>query len=146
MKKYYIAYGSNMDLEQMAFRCPRARLLGTGEIADYELLFKGSLTGAYATVEAKEESRVPVLVWEIEETDEKSLDRYEGYPRLYDKREIPVAVDGKELVAMIYLMDKGRKYGIPSAEYYGTLESAYVQFGFDRKLLRQALKKSSYKE
>ena len=26
----YIAYGSNMVQEQMAFRCPNARLLGTG--------------------------------------------------------------------------------------------------------------------
>ena len=28
----YIAYGSNMSQEQMAFRCPEARLVGTGYI------------------------------------------------------------------------------------------------------------------
>ena len=39
MKKIYIAYGSNMDLFQMARRCPNARLLGTGEIKDYQILF-----------------------------------------------------------------------------------------------------------
>lgn len=27
MAKYYIAYGSNMDEEQMAYRCPTAQLL-----------------------------------------------------------------------------------------------------------------------
>ena len=24
-KKYYLAYGSNLNLEQMAFRCPNAK-------------------------------------------------------------------------------------------------------------------------
>lgn len=26
----YFAYGSNMDLEQMAWRCPQARVVGPG--------------------------------------------------------------------------------------------------------------------
>ena len=54
MKKLYIAYGSNMDEGQMAYRCPTARLLGQTEVEGYRLLFKGSLTGAYATIEPQE--------------------------------------------------------------------------------------------
>ena len=65
MKKLYIAYGSNMDEEQMAFRCPTATLVGTAIVEGYELIFKGSRTGSYATIEPKEGSIVPVLVWEI---------------------------------------------------------------------------------
>ena len=71
MKKYYIAYGSNMDERQMAVRCRDAVLTGTGFIQGYELLFKGSLTGCYATIEPKEQSRVPVTVWKISKADEK---------------------------------------------------------------------------
>lgn len=41
----------NMDEKQMAYRCPEAQLLGTAEVEDYRLLFKGSKTGAYATIE-----------------------------------------------------------------------------------------------
>ena len=41
MKKLYIAYGSNMDEEQMAFRCPTATLVGTAIVEGYELMFKG---------------------------------------------------------------------------------------------------------
>ena len=37
----YYAYGSNLNLRQMARRCPTAKLLGTGVIPDYELLFRG---------------------------------------------------------------------------------------------------------
>ncbi|MGN1231560.1 MAG: gamma-glutamylcyclotransferase, partial [Anaerotignum sp.] len=29
MKKYYIAYGSNLNVRQMKFRCPTARIVGT---------------------------------------------------------------------------------------------------------------------
>lgn len=40
-KRWYIAYGSNLNLRQMAMRCPTARLLGTGLVENYELQFKG---------------------------------------------------------------------------------------------------------
>ena len=54
MKRYYIAYGSNLNIRQMRIRCPHARVIGTAVINDYELLFKGSRTGAYLTIEPKE--------------------------------------------------------------------------------------------
>ncbi len=47
----YIAYGSNLNRAQMALRCPDAKVVGTGEIKDYELLFRGNRYGAVATVE-----------------------------------------------------------------------------------------------
>lgn len=40
-KKLYIAYGSNLNLGQMNYRCPTAKLYGTGVIENYELQFKG---------------------------------------------------------------------------------------------------------
>ena len=64
-KIYYIAYGSNLNLRQMKMRCPTAKVMGTAVIKDYELLFKGSLTGAYLTIEPKEGSEVPVAVWTL---------------------------------------------------------------------------------
>ena len=29
MKEYYLAYGSNLNLEEMKFRCPTAKAIGT---------------------------------------------------------------------------------------------------------------------
>ena len=52
-KRYYIAYGSNLNVRQMRMRCPTARIIGTSVLKDYELLFKGSKTGSYLTVEKK---------------------------------------------------------------------------------------------
>jgi len=138
MRKLYIAYGSNMDEKQMAKRCPTARLLGASEIEDYRLLFKGSKTGAYATIEAQKGGRVPVLVWEIGEQDERNLDRYEGYPVFYYKKEIEVQLVGERKNAMAYAIDENRELGVPSARYYNVLENAYWKFGFPMGILLEA--------
>lgn len=92
MKRYYIAYGSNLNIRQMRIRCPHARVIGTAVINDYELLFKGSRTGAYLTIEPKEGGEVPVAVWEVTESDEAALDRYEGYPVFYYKKEMELDI------------------------------------------------------
>ena len=34
-KRYYIAYGSNLNVRQMLMRCPSARIIGTSEIHNY---------------------------------------------------------------------------------------------------------------
>lgn len=138
MKKRYIAYGSNMDEGQMAHRCPTARLLGQTEVEGYRLLFKGSLTGAYATIEPQEGSRVPVLIWEIGAADEASLDRYEGFPSFYYKKDLTVSLGGQEVTAMAYIMDERRRLGEPSGAYYGVLERAYEKFGFPMETLETA--------
>ena len=94
MKRYYIAYGSNLNIRQMRIRCSHARVIGTAVINDYELLFKGRRTGAYLTIEPKEGGEVPVAVWEVTESDEAALDRYEGYPMFYYKKEMELDIRG----------------------------------------------------
>ena len=39
-KKFYIAYGSNLSVEQMAYRAPDAELIGKAVLRDWRLLFK----------------------------------------------------------------------------------------------------------
>ena len=93
-KRYYIAYGSNLNVRQMRMRCPSARIIGTSVLKDYELLFKGSKTGSYHTVEKKSGVSVPVAVWEVTAEDEKALDRYEGFPNFYYKKELTLPIKG----------------------------------------------------
>lgn len=87
-KRYYVAYGSNLNVRQMLMRCRTARMIGTSSIKNYRLMFKGSQTGSYLTIEPSPGSEVPVGVWEVSETDERALDRYEGYPNFYYKKEM----------------------------------------------------------
>ena len=85
-KRLYIAYGSNLNLRQMAMRCPTAQLVGTGEVRDYELQFKGAPYGAFATICAKEGAAVPVAVWSLQNRDEKALDMRASRPVIISKR------------------------------------------------------------
>lgn len=143
-KRYYIAYGSNLNIPQMRMRCPGARIIGTSEIKDYQLLFKGSKTGAYLTIEPKEGSRVPVAVWEVTAEDEAALDRYEGFPTFYDKAEMKLPVkgirSGKVRIrnTFVYIMYEDRPLGIPSSYYLRTCMAGYRSFGFDESFLKWA--------
>ena len=48
-KKLYIAYGSNLNIKQMANRCPTAKVVGASMLKDWRLLFRGAHAGAVAT-------------------------------------------------------------------------------------------------
>ena len=65
--RYYLAYGSNLDMERMEKRCPYAVVVGTTEIMGYRLLFKKSKTGCYATIEQDANESVPAVVWKLSE-------------------------------------------------------------------------------
>lgn len=144
-KRYYLAYGSNLNVWQMKHRCPSARIIGTAEIKDYRLLFKGSLTGSYLTIEKQKGAVVPVGVWEVSEADEKSLDHYEGYPTFYYKKEMRLNVKGirtgrvRNRKTFVYIMHEDRPFGLPSAYYVRTCLQGYTNFKFDKMFLEQAL-------
>lgn len=146
MKRYYIAYGSNLNIPQMKYRCPTARLAGTAELRGYELLYKGSKTGAYLTVEQKKGGAVPVAIWEIQPADERNLDLYEGFPNFYYKREFKLTIDTpegkKKIIAFAYIMHEERRLGIPSWNYIKCCKEGYSAFGFDTKYLDEAYARS----
>ena len=147
-KRYYLAYGSNLNIPQMRHRCPTAKIVGTAEIKDYELLFKGSKTGSYLTIEPKKGATVPVAVWEIKKTDEASLDMYEGFPRFYYKKDFKVRCrylkSGRvrTLNTFAYIMDERRQLGVPNGYYINTCLNGYDSFGFDREYIFKAIDKS----
>lgn len=147
-KRYYIAYGSNLNIRQMRMRCPSARIIGTSEILDYELLFKGSKTGSYLTIEPKEGSRVPVAAWEVNAKDELALDRYKGFPTFYYKKEMLLPIKGIRSGKIwrrdtfVYIMHEDRVLGVPSNFYMQTCLSGYKSFGFDPKFLHEAYDRS----
>ena len=147
-KRYYIAYGSNLNIRQMKMRCPSARIIGTSEVPNYELLFKGSKTGSYLTIEPKENSTVPVAVWEVTQKDELALDRYEGFPAFYYKAEMVLPIKGirtgrvRQRRVFVYIMHEDRPIGVPSVYYLRTCLEGYDDFGFDSKILMNAYLKA----
>lgn len=139
-EKFYIAYGSNLNLEQMAARCPTAEIVGTAMLRNWRLRFRGGNHQAVATIERETGSKVPVLVWKIQPADEHALDRYEGWPYLYRKETLRLTVGGYRLYAMVYIMnEKRRPYGTPSDYYYDTIWTGYESAGFDTRILEKAV-------
>ena len=121
-----------------ALSLPRRKIVGTSVIPDYQLLFKGSKTGSYLTIEKKRGGSVPVAVWAVSPRDELALDRYEGCPNFYYKTDMQLTVGKKKLDAFVYIMHEERKLGIPSHAYVRTCVQGYRDFGFDLKHLRLA--------
>ena len=139
--KYYIAYGSNLNMRQMLRRCPGAVVIGKAWLEGYRLTFRGRRSwGGVANIEPRPGSRVPVGIWRITERDEEALDWYEGFPTLYYKQEFSLVVDGNRLTAMAYIMTPGRPWAAPSRSYLDTIRQGYDDFDItsDRNLIYAA--------
>ena len=134
MNRYYLAYGSNLNLAQMEYRCPTAKKVGTYLLKDYELEFR-----YYLTIKPLKGKEVPLGIFMITEADEHSLDRYEGYPAFYRKDYLTIELDGKEIQALVYIMNEDtRDIASPSERYLNTCLEGYRDFGFDPKYLKEA--------
>ncbi len=135
--KLYFAYGSNINLEQMVYRCPDAQVVGPVALEGYELLFRGS---GVATIGPKEGSTVHGLLWRLTPDCERSLDRYEGYPHLYGKQPVTVRdAQGRELTVMAYVMsERYRAPAVPPTSYYQGILEGYRQSGLPVEALKKA--------
>lgn len=133
----YFAYGSNINLDQMDYRCPDATVIGPVALENYELLFR---RGGFATIAPCEGGKVHGLLWSITPECERSLDRYEGYPRFYDKRMVTVRDgEGRSLSVMVYIMDERfREPMLPSTSYYNGILEGYRQNSLPVAALKKA--------
>lgn len=136
---YYVAYGSNMNVDQMSQRCPGAKPIGTAVLNDWKLVFK-----VHATIEPQKGSKVPVVVWELSDRDERRLDEYEGFPGYYHKQYLNVQVGKRNVNAMVYIMNNVRRVEPPMTGYYEGIMDGYRHFGLDKRVLRKAHDDSIY--
>ena len=114
----YFAYGSNLNIKQMQWRCPNAVPLGAYTLQGYQLVFR-----FYADIIPVSDKSVKGGLWEISEKDEKLLDRYEGYPTLYEKY--------YERDIMFYRMiNNVRDLELPSLGYLEGMLEGMENFGF----------------
>ena len=134
MKQLYFSYGMNTNLEQMARRCPTAVSLGAAVLPGFRFEFK-----SFATVSPDVEQDVHGVLWEIQPSDEVSLDRLEGYPIYYNKRMVDILIDGKTATAMTYFMYPDEVLNLPSASYLTMLKEGYRDHGIAFDQLYKAL-------
>jgi hypothetical protein len=140
--RYYLAYGSNLNMEQMSRRCPGASVVGATVLNNHRLLFRGTPGNTHATIEIKHGYTVPVLLWQITDDDEAALDIYEGVPRYYTKEKFLIRVGEEVRTALVYVMTSGRPMGPPNDIYYDVIAEGYTAAGFDMEILETALNES----
>jgi gamma-glutamylcyclotransferase (GGCT)/AIG2-like uncharacterized protein YtfP len=123
----YAAYGSNMDPAQMAERCPHSPQAGTGWLDGWRLTFGGEdlgWEGALATVVEESGSRVFVVLYEMSDRDEQSLDQWDGATLgYYTKLKVRVSTLDGDVLAWLYVLD-AYEGGLPSARYLGIMADA----------------------
>ncbi|MEK6272747.1 MAG: gamma-glutamylcyclotransferase family protein [Actinomycetota bacterium] len=129
----YFAYGSNLNLDGMAARCPDSEPVGVAILGDWALTFRGVVD-----IERRESARTHGALWRISDRDLERLDAYEGYPRLYRRELVPVRTAEGELVALTYVMNDDY-LGLPSPAYYRTIKRGYEQWGLPLPALDMAL-------
>ena len=118
-----------MDLDQMAYRCPKAEAVETVRLEGHRLTFAGVGSGL-ATIFPEEGSHVDGVLWSLTGDCEKSLDLYEGYPDFYDKQEITVKNKGvREIKAIVYIMTKDymQNFNPPGRSYLTGILKRYRQ-------------------
>lgn len=122
----YFAYGSNLDIDQMAGRCRDAEPIAAARLYGHSLVFRSVADVAKASVPGV---YVPGGLWKISPADLKALDRYEGYPYLYGRHVVTVATESGRLVkAWVYTMKNDRTQMIPTPGYLATIERGYQDF------------------
>jgi len=123
----YFAYGSNMDLAQMADRCPGARVVDGAVMADVRFVIASR---GYANVVAAPGEAVFGVLWDLAPEDEASLDRYEGVrPGLYRKDEVAVLTTGGRSVRALVYRANETATGRPVAGYLELIVAAARHHG-----------------
>ncbi|HEV2105132.1 MAG TPA: gamma-glutamylcyclotransferase family protein [Candidatus Eisenbacteria bacterium] len=133
---FYFAYGSNLDPEQMARRCPGYVRVGLAALRDHRLVFpvtSHDWGGGVAGVQAAHGATVWGMVYDLSEEAVAALDRYEGFRapgdhhNLYDREGVFVDLtrpdDGsipRRLRAWIYVARPANP-SPPSRRYLGAI-------------------------
>ena len=117
----YFAYGSNMDMSQMAFRCPGATLVGVGCLCNHHF---GINPRGYATVIPQVGQRVFGLVWNIGQEDVCSLDRYESVPVHYQRAALAIARPGQPIENMLVYVAVESQRGVAREGYMEKIVAA----------------------
>jgi hypothetical protein len=121
-----------MDPKQMAERAPHSPMRGTGWLPGWRLTFGGedvAWEGALATIVEDSDHQVFVVLYDVPEWDEASLDKWTGTELgFYRKARVRVATLDGDVLAWTYVLDS-YEGGLPSARHLGIIADAAEKAG-----------------
>jgi len=135
--KLYFGYGSNLDIKQMKRRCKDSVPITAGSLPSYRLSFSGVLT-----IEPHAEDFVVGGIYEVSPSDERALDRYEGFPHTYSKRYTHIAFNGARRPVFYYVLNPPYTLSTPMPYYYDIVAQGYKDWALDLKHLKASRKRA----
>ena len=124
----YFAYGSNMDPDRMRERgtnfLKREQATLEGWRLEFNKVSSRNPKEGYANIVKDKNGVVEGILYEINNSDLKMLDIYEGYPNHYERIKVTVRMDnGERVEAATYIArpDKVKDGLKPSREYLNHL-------------------------
>ncbi len=108
-------------------------------IKNYRLEFDGTENNSYLTIMPDDSSEIEAAVWMISETDEATLDNFEGFPELYRKEMLDISLNGMSKKALVYIMNEGAGKAIPSESYFNCVLDGYLDSGINTEQLFEAM-------
>lgn len=122
----YFAYGSNLDPEQMDWRCPDAIALCRARLDGWSWRIGGR---GYATISPTPDSTVWGALWNLSDNDLATLDRYEGVAGGLYRREVhSVMTDHQTIDALVYI-ENYNDIGSPRGDYLDRILAGAHHFG-----------------
>ena len=128
----YFAYGANLSKAHMARLCPGARPRFSARLPNYTLQFTiaSRTEGATATLRLSRGEKVPGAVYEIDDACLRALDKYEDYPKDYNRLKVIVFNDfGDAIEAVTYMRTRQLPEGQPGADYIRLVQQGYRDWG-----------------
>lgn len=129
----YAAYGSNLQLEQMASRCKDPQLVTSGYLPKHKLIF-----AHYCSIIADDDSNVPIGVYKLDADDVERMDRREGLGRSYDRYLVTVLTDDNRAIRCFTYIRRDQRLQPPPETYYQIVLRGYHDWRFDTRRLRHA--------
>ena len=127
----YFAYGSNLNVPQMAARCPDADGPERATLADHDWLINER---GVATLEPFIGSEVHGVVWRISDRDLAALDSAEGVPVRYRRDRLVVQTARGPVEAWVYI-DHRVEPGPPRPGYLERIIDGAVHHGLPQRWL-----------
>jgi gamma-glutamylcyclotransferase (GGCT)/AIG2-like uncharacterized protein YtfP len=127
---FYFAYGSNMNPDQMAARCPEARPVGVAVLEGWNVAINSR--GVATIVPDEAGSIVEGVLWSVSEVCLQSLDRYEGVKNGHYVRETFELRLNHSLVLAIVYVASSSDLGEPRAGYLEGILHGADHFGISR--------------
>jgi gamma-glutamylcyclotransferase len=136
--KFHFAYGSNLWRKQMKDRCPNHRVIGNGVLEGYRWIISSR---GYANIVKSSTDEVRGVIYELSESDELSLDCYEGVQSgAYLKEMMTVEFEGERRKCLVYI-DPVEEEGKPKQEYIEKINKGISDSELPQKYINRYIRK-----